>query len=297
MNHQALTVRHTWGRSIGFHFGGSAAGGAYRFEEGLPKPCFHPLVTGKGHVVTLFEPSDHAWHRGLWFTIKFINGTNFWEEQAPFGVQRSASEPHARMTGPASLAIEHALQWTSEATGPVVDERREIEIRGTDGGMEIDWSSELLALQDLTLDRTPFTTWGGYSGLTFRASRELHQAEYLLPSGEKKQPLLGEPHEWVALQARVDGGPEEYVTVAMVDHPENPRAPLPEQPADRRMTPWYGKADPYYVFYNAAFMFHSGMQVRRGERLRFRYRVLIQDGLASSEAVGALAAEFRGGNR
>jgi hypothetical protein len=291
MNTEALTVTHTWGQSIGFRFGGSAAGGAYRFEKELPKPCFHPLVTPKGHVVTLFEPSDHAWHRGLWFTIKFINGANFWEENAPFGVQRSLAEPEVQMVGPQSLNIRHALRWTSEATGAVVEESRSVAI-GMDGRgvMIVDWSSDLTPLQNLELERTPFTTWGGYSGLTFRAGRELHSAEYLLPRGEKKQPLIGEPHEWAALVARVDGGPEEFVTIALIDHPGNPRAPLPAQAA---ATPWYAKADPHYVFFNAAFLFHQGMRVEKGRPLRFRYRVMIRDGMASARDVAEIAAPFR----
>ncbi|HEX9441848.1 MAG TPA: DUF6807 family protein, partial [Roseiflexaceae bacterium] len=44
---------------------------------GKPKPYFHPVCTPAGHCLTLFEPHDHVWHRGLWFTIKFINGENF----------------------------------------------------------------------------------------------------------------------------------------------------------------------------------------------------------------------------
>ena len=47
----------------------------------LPKPCFHPLHTAAGRQIAGFQMSDHTWHRGLWFTIKFINKTNFWEEQ------------------------------------------------------------------------------------------------------------------------------------------------------------------------------------------------------------------------
>jgi hypothetical protein len=36
---------------------------------GKPKPFFHPLTTAAGHLLSLFEPHDHPWHRGLWFTI------------------------------------------------------------------------------------------------------------------------------------------------------------------------------------------------------------------------------------
>src|SRR5687768_15691653 len=97
----AVSFTQTWNDSIAISTG--AGGAAYRWG-GLPKPCIHPLVTPAGHRLTGFEMSDHVWHRGLWFTIKFVNGTNFWEEQAAFGVQDSASEPICEMIGRASCA-------------------------------------------------------------------------------------------------------------------------------------------------------------------------------------------------
>jgi hypothetical protein len=121
--------------------------------------------------------------------------------------------------------------------------------------------------------------------LTFRAGRELHYAEYLLPTGEKKHPVIGEHHPWATLVARVDGGWEEFVSVAMIDHPSNPRSP----------GPWYGKADPHYVFFNAAFLFHEAMAVKKGEVLRFRYRVVVRDGAFTHETMTWAAEDFRNG--
>ena len=60
---------------------------------GKPKPFFHPLCTPAGHCISIFEPHDHPWHRGLWFTIKLINGENFWEENVEHGVQKTLSPP------------------------------------------------------------------------------------------------------------------------------------------------------------------------------------------------------------
>ncbi len=44
------------------------------------KPYIHPLRTVAGVPLTAFQPSDHVWHRGLWFSWKYINGVNYWEE-------------------------------------------------------------------------------------------------------------------------------------------------------------------------------------------------------------------------
>jgi hypothetical protein len=55
----------------------------YRYESTMPKPCFHPLKTISGVNLSGYEMSDHVWHRGLWFTFKYLNEQNFWEENAP----------------------------------------------------------------------------------------------------------------------------------------------------------------------------------------------------------------------
>ena len=44
------------------------------FDPQQPKTYFHPLATLEGEVLTAFEPPDHRWHRGLWWSWKFING-------------------------------------------------------------------------------------------------------------------------------------------------------------------------------------------------------------------------------
>jgi hypothetical protein len=256
----------------------------YRFGPDLPKPCVHPLTTPRGHVLSGFEMSDHVWHRGLWFTIKFINQTNFWEEHAPFGVQVSRAQPKCQLVVPDALQISHLLDWTSGATGLVIREARTMTFRSDCDGLGIiDWTNELLATQDLLLDRTPYTTWGGYGGLSFRASRELHDAKFLLPGGETMELLTGQKHAWVAMHGKVDGGVDQHVSLAMIDHPGNPRSP----------GAWYGRTIPGFCFVNAAFLFHEPLTMKKEQTLRFRYRVLYRDGLWSESQLAALAESFR----
>jgi hypothetical protein len=254
---------------------------AYQFNPKLPKACVHPLFTPKGHQISGFEMSDHVWHRGLWFTIKFINGTNFWEEHSPFGIQVPRSQPLCESIAPNAVRITHLLDWTSEATGTVLNEKRVITFRSDIGA--IDWSCDLHATQDLTLDRTPYTTWGGYGGMSFRASRELHDSSFLLPNGETVTALTGQKHDWVVLQASVDDGPGEKVSLGILDHPANPRG----------QSPWYCKCANGFTFMNAAFLFNEPMTVPRGQTLRFHYRILYRDGLWTTKEFAALATSFR----
>ena len=273
-----VSFRQTWNDSIV-----AATGATYRWG-GLPKACIHPLITPTGHRLTGFEMSDHVWHRGIWFTIKFVNGSNFWEEQAPFGVQKSVSDPTCAVLDRDRVRVLHFTQWESEATGVAIDERRQI----TFAPGVIDWSCELRAKADLTLDRTPYTTWGGYGGLSYRASRELHDVNFLLPNGDAVTSLAGQPHDWTVMQAAVDGGRAsggtgQRVSIGMIDHPTNPRSPVP----------WYNKSGNGFNYMNAAFLFHEPCIVKRGESLKFNYRICYRDGQWSATEFKQLADEFR----
>ena len=255
----------------------------YRYG-GIPKACVHPLTTPAGLLLTGFEFSDHVWHRGLWFTIKFVNGTNFWEEHPPYGVQVHTAEPSIKFESDGSVRIKAEIDWTSDATGVVVREKRRITRRRiADDVTAIDWSCELRAEQDLTLDRTPYTTWGGYGGLTFRSSREFHKTHLIVSTGERTTTMTGQPADWVLMNGLLDGGPDVRAAYAVVDHPANPRGPCP----------WYCKTGPEVNFINAAFLFHGPMTVARGQTLAFDYRVLVRDGHWTAEDFAPLAAAFR----
>ena len=52
----------------------------FNFASDQTKPYFHPLSLSDGTVLTWVSPPDHRWHYGLWFSWKFINGVNYWEE-------------------------------------------------------------------------------------------------------------------------------------------------------------------------------------------------------------------------
>jgi hypothetical protein len=279
---QGISFEQVYGDRISIRFPDGRLAAEYQYGTALPKPCFHPLITHAGHTITGFEMSDHVWHRGLWFAIKFLNKTNFWEENPPFGVQATVHDPGCRMMEGNGVLIRHLLRWSSEATGPIVDENRSIMVVVRDT-CEIDWQSTLTALQDIELDRTPYTTWGGYGGITYRASREVHKTHFQLPGGEQTNAVIGDSHPWLLIRGIVDGGVDQRVSLGIVDHPSNRRAP----------SPWYGKTGDSYDFMNAAFLFHEPMKVTKWETLNFRYRVLYRDGWWEANEFGRLADVFR----
>ena len=78
--------------------------------------------------------------------------------------------------------------------------------------------------------------------------------------------------------------------IAMLDHPENPRHPVPFYGSTRAAT--YGEG--WSNFLNAAFLFHEPLDVGAGEPLRIRHRVVVHDGVWDAERVEAAWSGWAG---
>lgn len=194
---------------------------------------------------------DHPWQRGLWFSVKFVDGDNFWEEVDDFGTQRHRDD--------------HTIDWIRpDGSVAIVEDRRIVAV----DDHTIDWTTELVATDDVVLDRTPFQGWGGYSGLAFRGAGDWLDTRIAIET-ESGPKVTGVPSRWCDLS-----GPDAGITIH--DHPDNPRHP----------TPWYGDVhnELYFTddptnFVNAAFLFHESMHLSAGTPLRFRFRIRTHDGL------------------
>lgn len=241
------------------------------------RPFVHPLRAPDGTVLTCDAPDDHPWHHGLWFTVKFVNGENFWEEYDEYGVLRHDGAPEVEQHAD-GVTVTGRLRWIRpDRETVVIDERRQLGHTELDGGSyRIDVDTTLVPRVDAVLDRTPFTTWGGYGGLTLRGSPDWHDTELRLADGSTHEQVHGRPAAWCDLRGATGGG---TAGVALFDHPANPRHPVPWYASTRAAT--YG--DGWANFVNAAFLWDEAMQVPAGHALRLRYAVLVHDGRCSAE--------------
>ena len=258
----------------------------YRWAD-RKKPAIHPLRSPAGHVLTRMQPADHPWHRALWFAIKYLDDENFWEEVPPYGVQRHREEP--TVTGPAAdgrTTVEGTLVWTRpDRTTTALEERRRLtHVPLGDGAYAIDLDTRLMPAADVTFRSEPFTTWGGYGGLSLRGRADWHDTRLLLADGSAHERVIGEPSPWCDLSGPVGEGDGDVAGIAILDHPGNPRHPVPWYGSTRAAT--YGD-EGWSNFLNAAFLFHEPMSLAAGEQLRLRHRVIVHDGAWGVEEVGA----------
>jgi hypothetical protein len=139
----------------------------------------------------------------------------------------------------------------------------------------IDWDTTIVPGRDVVLDRTPYTTWGGYGGLSFRGTRNWLVKRFLLPDGPIEGRPAGQRGAWCEMAGSIDGGANLSAGLAMLDHPDNPRHPAP----------WYAGGAGSGNFLNAALLFHEPMTLAAGESLTLRYRVLVHDGVWDADRI------------
>lgn len=265
------------------------------------KPFFDPVCVAGGPSLTWARPPDHAWHYGLWFSWKYINGLNYWEENAGLAQGEtawSAPQVESRADGSADILLELAYRPTP-ADGPVLKERRTVAVSapGADGSYQMDWTQVFTAgSKSVTLDRTPLPgepdgkSWGGYAGLSVRFAKAFTNVETVASAlGRVPRDKAGRL-DVTAAAAEQNGviGGKPY-GVAILAHPSNPRAPGEWYPIENPAAPFF--------YLNAAFLLKSACVLQPGETLTLRYRVCVHAGRWDADALQRAAARYAGDSR
>jgi hypothetical protein len=241
------------------------------FDAAQPKTYFHPLSTVDGEILTASEPADHPWHRGLWWSWKYINGLNYWEEDPVTGKSggvneliRAVVEPGKDFTARAELSF----SYHPPGQPAVMTEIRRLSIGRPDGEGQyvIDWTSEFTAGDaPVKLDRTlpPHlpggVPYGGYAGLSLRLPKGLTGWNYRTSEGATGAATgYGKPARWADLS-----GPAAGITV--FDHPGNIRHP----------SPWYLSEGPEMPYFSPALLFNEPLELAPRHSLNLTYRVVV----------------------
>lgn len=149
----------------------------FSYDPAKGKPFFDPLTTSSGMSLTRVRSPELPWHYGLWFSWKFINGANYWEEDRQSGKSEGStrwSAPQIQTHADGSAVIQFTATYTHPSGRVDMTEERKLEISApaNDGSYSIHWHSHFMAGKNgAVLDRTPMP-WepdgkvnGGYGGL------------------------------------------------------------------------------------------------------------------------------------
>jgi type 1 glutamine amidotransferase len=252
----------------------------FGFDPAFDTAYFHPLNSVGGRALTADRPPDHIWHHGLWFSWKFIDKVNYWEVDAKTGrpagrtswknVRVEARDDH-------SARITMDLDYRPAGTEiPILTETRTIDVSAPDaeGVYAIDWRGVFTAPSAVLLDRTPLPgepggqIYGGYAGLSLRLALNLDARQPMTsdgPVGEMADERYRGRHTALDYSGLLDG---QEAGVAILDHPQNPRAP----------TPWYVIRSAEMSFFAPALLCYESLTLQPGRTMVLRYRVLVHSG-------------------
>jgi len=260
------------------------------FNKKEGKPYFHPVGLIDGTVLTWLRPADHRWHRALWFSWKYINGLNYWEENPTTGLSQGRTEIVFIKAIPQddySARIAMKLSYHPPERSAVLTEWRYIQVSAPDeiGRYRIEWVSTFTAGdKNVLLDRTPIPGekdgkgFGGYAGLSVRMAKATRGWQFVDSEGRKDKEAHGKRARWVDFSGEISGDKAAGITI--FDHPENLRHP----------SPWYvAKGMPYF---SPAVLFNKPYTLPAGNVLRLRYHILIHPGRPDKQLLEAEWKEY-----
>jgi hypothetical protein len=264
------------------------------------KPYLAPLRSASGKIVTRGFPMenipgesrDHLHHTGLWFSYDDVNGVKFWENDPSY------TKPHVGKIvvtktewkdGEKSGTLSATMEWRDPATGkPLLVESREMIFYPDPKLRIIDFHVTLTAAQEVTIGDTKE---GGFAirlldNFTERKGGKMVDANgrtgMANPAGTG---VWGKRSNWVDYTAEVDG---ERMGVAIFDNPQNPHSPA------------YWHARDYGLFALNPFgqnafdenLAENKTKLATGQKLTFRWRVVIHPGDATTGGVADLYKEY-----
>lgn len=251
----------------------------------MTKPHFHPLSPVGGPVLSWVAPPDHVWHYGLWFSWKFINGANYWEEDKLTGLPEGATvwdAPGIATEADGSAKMTFRLRYEAKPGEVLLTEERTLDISAPDrdGAYRIDWRSEFTAqAPEVLLDRTPIEgepdgkAWGGYAGLSMRfapmTAPQTHNERENVWLTQQRSHVNGESIDYSGLFDGREAG------VAMFQLADNPLHPVP----------WYLISNPEsnFYFFSPTLLYPAPMKLKQGEKLTLSYRIQVHNGRWTTE--------------
>lgn len=262
----------------------------YRAKEELPrveapKPCFAPIYTPSGGLVTEYRPTDHTWHTGLYFGWVRVNDANLWggpwylPEKGKYeyvegshGMQRHEAFTEAR-TAAEEVAVTETLTWLDEKDRPMAEETRRYRIQALKDTPGYQWFIDVAITPVVDALSMGASKAARYSGLVLRMGPPFADADHRSSEGlAGHEQIMGARARWVSAAGAAGGA------VIMMDHPENPRHP----------TPWFTRKN----LLGAALLMDTPLEIRRPDHLRLRYGLAVLDDAPDAGAAEAMYAGY-----
>lgn len=266
----------------------------FHYGTDANKPFLAPLRTASGKIITRGFPMedipgesrDHLHHRGLWFSYDDVAGVKFWENDPSYTKPNIGKimVKHAEVKeNHGTTKVIAQMEWRNPNYKLLVVEDREMTFYSDPKLRTMDFLITLTAPEDVVFGDTKE---GAFAIRLSDAFTERKGLKIVDADGRTRMVnVWGKRSNWVDYSADVDG---EKIGVAMFDHPSNPNHPT------------YWHARDYGLFSLDPFGQHAfdpkmpvrNTILRRGDKMVYRWRVVIHPGDAESGHVADLYKEF-----
>jgi hypothetical protein len=275
------------------------------------KPYLYPLRAADGTIVTrhwpmdkvaAIEPVDHQHQRGVWFGPDDVNGFDFWNNETSYKTTKRGSIKLNKIgplkSGKKTGSIAASFDWIDPQGTKVVEESRLITFHDDPTLRIIDFEIDLTAVTQVKFGDGKDCCFG------IRLSPQLQEQKTVKTKGQpdatipgppavisnsegktSEKQVWGKPADWADDSGEIDG---KKLGVAIFDNPKNSRRA-------RWHERGYGlfAANPFGV---AAFTNDKtqdgSVTLKPGEKLHFKYRVIVHPGDAKSADLAKLWAEY-----
>jgi hypothetical protein len=266
-----------------FHYGADAN-----------KPFLAPLRSPSGKIITRGFPMenipgesrDHLHHRGLWFSYDDVNGVKFWENDPSYTKPNIGKIVviHANSKeNQGSTTVNAQMEWRDPHNKVLVVENREMIFSSAPTLQTLDFHITLTSPGGVTFGDTKE---GAFAIRLSDAFTERKGLKIVDADGRTRMVnVWGKRSNWVDYSADVDG---EKIGVAMFDHPKNLNHP----------TYWHARdyglfaLDPFGQHAFDPKMPERSTVLAPGDKLVYRWRVLIHQGDAESGHIADLYQEY-----
>ncbi len=290
------------------------------YPDSLEKPVLYPIYDAGNAIVTRGfpmhprpgEPTDHPHHLGLWMNYENVNGLDFWNNSYAIPPDKKSqygwikTDSILEMTGGETGVLRYRANWVNHQDQVLMQEITQYEFSGFPGLRIIDRITDLKAVTNilftdakdgmLGLRLTHELQMGTAGDQQFKDNKgnittvkkdTIARGNYLTSEGKQGDSVWSSRAVWCKVYGRIGN---DSVSITIFDHPANPGYP----------TFWHARG--YGLFAANPLgkkIFTKGesqmnLALIAGESIRFRYRILIQNGKKTPDKtiLDQIAKEF-----
>lgn len=295
---------------------------SFMYPNSLEKPVLYPIATVEGTIVTRGfplnpkpnDPTDHPHHIGIWFNYENVNGLDFWNNSYAIPQSKKSAYGWVRTdkiletkSGDKGLLSYHS-NWTNHKNETLLEETTVLEFSEVGHKRVIDRVTTLKAkipvtftdakdgllgmrlaheLQIPTDKDQKFTDDKGIVTIIKGSTDKAANGNYITSEGKIGDSAWSTRAAWCKVFGKMNN---DSVSVVIIDHPQNPNYP----------TFWHARgyglfaANPLgeKIFTNGKST--KNLQLKVGESVTFRYRVVIDEGknAISEQQINKFMSEF-----